>query len=73
MYNEYPSVIEEAFGGDPTTFWNGVRPDDPRLASLGEMTSRPDWKQQAIPLVLHGDGAPFTKKDERNLIVVNLK
>ena len=37
-------------------FWNEVESrDDPRLAGH-PMRRRPDWKQKAIPIAIHGDG-----------------
>ena len=73
LFTYYPAQFDEAFDVDPSKFWEGIKADDPRLAKLGDMTASPSWQKRCIPLVLHGDGAPFTTKNEHSLIVVNLK
>ena len=53
---------------DVESFWNQVRPDDPRLIN-NPITAQLDWKRRAVPLVLHGDGASFTMKNNKLLAI----
>ena len=42
------------------TFWNSVRPNDPKL-HRHPMLELEGWRDKAIPIVIHGDGAQFTR------------
>ena len=42
--------------------------DDPRLVGH-PMLSKPDWRNRAVPLVLHGDGVVFNKKSNSMKVV----
>jgi len=50
-----------------------VRPDDPKLLKLRRMTNIENWKDKAIPIVLHGDGGRFTQKDKNTLLCLSWK
>ena len=54
--------------GDVESFWNQVQHDDPRLVN-NPLTEQPNWKTRAIPLLVHGDGAAFTMKNNSLLAV----
>ena len=45
-----------------------VRDDDPRLVGH-PMVQKPNWKKRAVPLCIHGDGARFTQKGNKLLIL----
>ena len=59
--------IRLVVGSSPREFGNQVKPDDPKLAALGDMMAIPDWQDRAIPFVIHGDKAQFTIKNHRSL------
>jgi len=50
-----------------------VRPDDPKLLKLSGMLEIDNWKDKAIPLVLHGDGGRFTQKNKNSLLCLSWK
>ena len=53
---------------DVESFWGNVKHDDPRLIN-NPLTEQPNWKSRAIQLVLHGDGAAFTMKNNSLLAI----
>ena len=64
MFEVYPRQFEQLFvPTSPWDFWNSVHPDDPRWTLLGDMRGRTNWKDRAIPFILHADGAQFTNKN----------
>ena len=54
-----------AAGEANETFWNKMRPDDPKFKLMGDIMSQPNWRRRATPLILHGDAGRFTVKHER--------
>ena len=48
-------------------------PDDPKFENLGDMRATPGWKDIFYPIVLHGDGIEFTKKNNNSLLVLSWK
>ena len=64
IYQDYRDQFSRFVGGGLEGFWKSVRDDDPRWATLGAIRSRPDWQKKAIPYILHGDKAVFTKTSE---------
>ena len=54
--------------GDVRAFWDQVQPDDPRLVN-NPIAGRASWKDRAVPMSLHGDGASFTMKDNKLLAI----
>ena len=45
--------------------------DDPRLINH-PMKRKPNWRQRAVPLVIHGDGAVYTSK-ENSIKIVSIR
>ena len=64
-----PEKFREFLGDGLESFWNRVRPDDPRLAN-NPMVGKADWRRRAIPLVLHGNAMQFTMKQNSLLCIV---
>ena len=70
LYHKYPEHFQSLLGGGLQNFWEQVDPQDPKL--LGHpMLAKPNWKQCAIPLVLHGDGVMFVKQTGNTLMVLH--
>jgi hypothetical protein len=60
MHKEYPVVWEKLLRGcGPHFFWDQAPPDDPRLAGH-PVRDMEGYRERAVPLVLHGDGAQYT-------------
>ena len=45
-----------------------MQPDDPRLVN-NPITGKAGWKDRAVPMALHGDGASFTMKNNKLLAI----
>ena len=70
LYHKYPEHFQSLLGGGLQNFLEQVDPQDPKL--LGHpMLAKPNWKQCAIPLVLHGDGVMFVKQTGNTLMVLH--
>eukprot|EP00959_Pyramimonas_sp_CCMP1952_P404487 8476976-Pyramimonas_sp.AAC.1 len=57
LHTYFPTEFCERFVGAPGSirkFWMSVRPDDPRRK--GELFSRADLYDRAIPIAIYGDG-----------------
>ena len=56
--------LEALFGStaDLEEFWNSQLPEDPKWKGH-PMLKKKNWKQKAIPVVIHGDGASYQKND----------
>ena len=71
LYTSYRSEFEKMVVSiPPRQFWNQVDPRDPKFARLASMLAIPDWRDRAVPYLLHGDGAVFTKKNQNSLLGV---
>eukprot|EP00969_Alexandrium_andersonii_P254660 11256017-Alexandrium_andersonii.AAC.1 len=66
-------MFPEFFGDNLAEFWRNVRPDDPKLALLGDLTNTPGWENTVVPYVIHADAAPVTEKSDQGLVSVNMK
>ena len=62
-----------AAGEANETFWNKMRPDDPKFKLMGDIMSQPNWRRRATPLILHGDAGRFTVKHEQKLLVFSIR
>eukprot|EP00974_Lingulodinium_polyedra_P038396 3679008-Lingulodinium_polyedra.AAC.1 len=69
MYNMFPDRFGSLFGTNPREFWDQVNPADPKLVLLEQsLGALENWKDVAIPYILHGDGARFTDKNSNSLL-----
>ena len=68
-YANYRSVFFKRFIGIATesqsvqrlsSFWNSVHPGDPRRCSL---FTKANFATRCVPLGIHGDGVPCTRRD----------
>jgi hypothetical protein len=69
LYKYYPQVFFKRFIGVTTesqaaqrlsSFWKSVHPGDPRRSSL---FTKANFLTRCVPIGLHGDGVPCTKRD----------
>ena len=61
IYNHYPDTWEKTIVPDTHTlheFWNSVD-SHPQMLNH-PIKTRPNWKDYAVPIGLHGDGVPIT-------------
>ena len=73
LYTYSRTALASFIGANLEQFWDKVQLDDPRFVAVeGWLTSRSNWKQRAVPYLIHGDGASFTTSRE-SLVAVNLK
>lgn len=73
IWRNHRGHFNEYFGEAPERFWDGVRDDDPRWATMGAVTAIPEWKRITYPLVLHGDGGTYSKKVQSSVLAVSIK
>jgi hypothetical protein len=66
--SEDPRVIEQVFNFDKVpAFWKNHRPEDPKLYK-NPVTGVKDYNNKMTPVLLHGDGGQFQKRDSLNVI-----
>ena len=53
--------------GQVCTFWNNHRSDDPKLYN-NPVTQVSNYKAKMVPMLLHGDGGQFQRRDSLNVI-----
>ena len=69
IYQHWNALFPQVFGTDRLReFWRQVKPGDPRLSSMGDLMRLPNWQEKVVPIVVHGDGAPFNKRGQLSLI-----
>ena len=74
LYNNYPAAFGSLFGTAPRGFWDQINPADPKLVLLEQSLGMlENWKDVAIPYILHGDGARFTDKNSNSLLTVSFR
>ena len=71
LFTHSPRLFERYIACNPRAFWDKVDPQDPKLAFLEDMIEVPNWKDKAIPYVIHGDKASFTTKNGQSLLVIS--
>jgi len=71
--NHRDQLFNEFLGANPRQFWEALDPDDPKLATIAEVTATPGWQDITWPFVLHGDGGVYTRKTESSILVVSSK
>jgi hypothetical protein len=54
-------LVEQVLGGDPSSFWRQVRPNDPKLKGIHDK-GKPGWDKRKA-MLFHGDAAPHQKHD----------
>ena len=54
-------LVEQVLGGDPSSFWEQVHPNDPKLKGIHDIGKR-GWNKRK-PILFHGDAAPHQKND----------
>ena len=68
MFSTFPAAFMELLAKNVRKFWDEVNPSDPRL--LGHpLLEKGNYREKAVPLVLHGDGAQFARKAQQSLLV----
>ena len=73
VYTNYVTYFDLMMGESPREFWEQVRPDDPRLPSMADITRHEGWMDTTYPCILHGDGGVYTRKTESSVLVVSVK
>ena len=73
IHTDFVDHFDSMMGESPRDFWQQVRPDDPRLSNMEEITSIDGWEDITYPCILHGDGGVYTRKTESSILVVSLK
>ena len=73
IWRHHPARFKELLGEHPRAFWEQVRPDDPRLCSMTDVTCVENWQDVCYPVVLHGDGGVYTKKTQSSILTVSMK
>ena len=73
LWQKKPGDFVEIFGKDPQKFWQQVSPDDPRLTYMEDITSIEGWEEMSYPIILHGDGGVYTKKNSSSILTVSIK
>jgi hypothetical protein len=62
------SIIQQVFNFDKVgAFWKNHRQEDPKLYK-NPVTKVKDYKQKMTPMLLHGDGGQFQKRDSLDVI-----
>ena len=69
LWSNFNGHFTASFADGLEQFWNSVPPDDPRLVRHPMLIDKPDWRRQAVPIVVHGDGVRFSQHGN-NLISV---
>ena len=65
---EFPGVLRSFGCAGLEEFWTAAQnSNDPHLLHH-PLTSKPDWKKRAIPIVLFGDGAKFARTDSLEVV-----
>ena len=64
LWKDHRDHWEELVGPNPRSFWESLREDDPKLATLGDIRTVPNWENITYPFILHGDAGTYTKKPE---------
>ena len=68
MFSTFPAASMELLAKNVRKFWDEVNPSGPRL--LGHpLLEKGNYREKAVPLVLHGDGAQFARKAQQSLLV----
>ena len=69
MYLHYRSAFDFFIGVDPMRFWSAVNPNDPKFLNFQRLLGPvAEWGPRTIPLLIHADGAVFTKKSQRSIL-----
>ena len=73
IYTHYREHMEDFIGATPRRFWEQVRPDDPKLESVSDVTQIEGWMDTTYPFVLHGDGGVYTRNTQASILTVSVK
>ena len=69
LYRHHRSVFSPA-AEELQRFWDGVaKTGDPKLVNH-PMLLKENWRRRAVPLMLHGDGARFTKTTGNTMVTI---
>ena len=70
MYLHYRSAFDFFIGVDPMRFLSAVNPNDPEFLNVQRLLGPvAEWGPRTIPLLIHADGAVFTKKSQRSIAI----
>ena len=73
LWQNKPDDFKTLFGENPRSFWQQVSPDDPRLPYMEDVTAIEAWQDKCYPIILHGDGGVYTKKNSSSILTVSIK
>ena len=73
LWQKKPDDFVQLFGQKPRVFWDRVSPEDPRLTYMQDITCIAGWQDMCYPIILHGDGGAYTKKNASSILTVSIK
>jgi hypothetical protein len=66
LHDHYPQHFQMLLDSGPESFWQRVKPEDPKLHKH-PVQDQADWQKRAVPIVIFFDHAPFTKHSSMTL------